>query len=214
MADRRHARAGMPTARLEAFSDGVFAIAITVLVLELSLPDGWQTDPLAAFVNQWPTYLAYVVSFATIGAIWLAHTAITASVATGSLRFARLNLLLLFLVSFLTFPTALVGEAIASESAERVAATIFGINLLCISVVTWMIWRHARGEGLVRPDLSDEEVEVLTQRLTPSLLGYVLLIFVALVQPLIAVAGYLVVAIVLLLPLRRPRGERSAAEGR
>lgn len=198
---RRRGR-GVDTGRLEAFSDGVFAIAITVLVLELSLPEGWLQDPLGAFLGRWPTYLAYVVSFATIGAVWLAHTAITQRVASGDTTFARLNLLLLMTVSFLTFPTSLVGEAITNEGAERVAATIFGLNLLLVAVITALLWRHARRHRLVRADIPDDEVEVLTQRLNPSLGGYAVLIVVGLFLPVIAVVGYLAIALVLLLPVR------------
>lgn len=62
---------------MEAFSDGVFAIAITLLVLEIAIPSGSESDLLGAVVGQWPTYLAYLVSFSTIGAVWLAHTVIT-----------------------------------------------------------------------------------------------------------------------------------------
>jgi uncharacterized membrane protein len=64
-------------ARTEAFSDGVFAIAITLLVLEISVPPGSEEHLLEAFLSQWSSYLAYVVSFATIGATWLAHNGIT-----------------------------------------------------------------------------------------------------------------------------------------
>jgi uncharacterized membrane protein len=196
-------RRGLDTDRLEAFSDGVFAIAITVLVLELSLPEDWLQDPLGAFLGRWPTYLAYVVSFASIGAVWLAHTAITQRVDSGDTTFARLNLLLLMMVSFLTFPTSLVGEAISTEGAERVATTIFGLNLLLVATITALLWRHARRSRLVRADVSDEEAEVLTQRLTPSLGGYVVLIVVGMFLPLVAVVGYLAIALVLLLPVRR-----------
>jgi hypothetical protein len=69
--------AGSKTTRLEAFSDGVFAIAITLLVLEISVPAGSDDDLFRAIRDQWHSYLAYLVSFATIGAAWLAHTAIT-----------------------------------------------------------------------------------------------------------------------------------------
>jgi uncharacterized membrane protein len=194
---------GLDNGRLEAFSDGVFAIAITVLVLELSLPEEWLQDPLGAFLGQWPSYLAYVVSFATIGAVWLAHTAITQRVESGDITFARLNLLLLMVVSFLTFPTSLVGEAVSSASGERVATAIFGLNLLVVAVVTALLWRHALRGGLVRADVSDEEASVLTQRLTPSLGGYVLLIVIGLFLPLVAVFGYLAIALALLVPVRR-----------
>ncbi len=63
--------------RMEAFSDGVFAIAITLLVLELSVPEGSEGHLLSAVLSLWPAYLAYIVSFATIGATWLGHSSIT-----------------------------------------------------------------------------------------------------------------------------------------
>jgi uncharacterized membrane protein len=62
---------------MEAFSDGVFAIAITLLVLKISVPAGSEEDLLGAVLDQWPSYLAYVVSFASVGAVWLAHTVVT-----------------------------------------------------------------------------------------------------------------------------------------
>jgi uncharacterized membrane protein len=100
------------TGRLEAFSDGVFAIAITLLVLEISVPPDASDDLLGAFFDQWPSYLAYLVSFATIGVTWLRHTAITHYLHGVDTIFVRLNLLLLLFVSFLPFPTRLVAEHI------------------------------------------------------------------------------------------------------
>jgi uncharacterized membrane protein len=195
-------RRGFATGRLEAFSDGVFAIAITLLVLDLSMPVGWLDDPVGAFLDQWPSYLAYVVSFATIGAAWLAHTAVTNRVDRGDTSFARLNLLLLLVVSFLTFPTSLVGEAISSGNALRVATTIFGLNLFLVAVILALLWRHARGRGLVRAEVSEDEADVLSRRLNPSLGGYLVLIVVGLFLPLVAVVGYLAIAVVLLIPMR------------
>jgi uncharacterized membrane protein len=80
MTDQQEKPAKAPafrTTRMEAFSDGVFAIAITLLVLELAIPSGSERDLLGAVVSQWPAYLAYLVSFSTIGAVWLEHTVIT-----------------------------------------------------------------------------------------------------------------------------------------
>src|SRR3712207_9118074 len=85
----------LSTGRLEAFSDGVFAIAITLLVLELTVPAGSEHDLLGALMDQWPSYLAYVVSFATIGGVWLAHNVITEHLHRADPVFIRLNLLLL-----------------------------------------------------------------------------------------------------------------------
>ncbi len=195
-------RPGMSTGRLEAFSDGVFAIAITLLVLELGVSIGADGDLLEAFLEEWPSYLAYVVSFATIGAAWMAHSVITEYVDRSDSAFARLNLLLLMLVSFLSFPTKLVGEYIRAEGSERVAVTLFGSNLLLIAAGLFILWRHAVKTSLVRPDAADDEVQILTDRLTPGLAGYLVLIALGLFLPLVAVFGYLAVALILILPFR------------
>jgi uncharacterized membrane protein len=106
---------------MEAFSDGVFAIAITLLVLELSVPAGSGDRLLRAFAEQWPSYLAYVVSFATIGAVWVGHSVITEYLERADAGLIRLNLLLLMVVSFLPFPTRLLAEYVREGRAERVA---------------------------------------------------------------------------------------------
>ena len=121
---------GLRTGRMEAFSDGVFAIAITLLILEIAVPAGSEDNLLSALGDQWPSYLAYLVSFATIGAVWFAHTVITEYLDHADSVLIRLNLLLLLVVSFLPFPTKLLASTSGEADAERVAATVYGINLL------------------------------------------------------------------------------------
>jgi uncharacterized membrane protein len=116
-------RRGFRTGRLEAFSDGVFAIAITLLVLDIGVSATAGQDLGAAIRGLWPSYLAYVASFSTIGAAWLGHNAITEYLDRADPAFVRLNLLLLLIVSFLPFPTRLVAEYIHTDKAERVAVT-------------------------------------------------------------------------------------------
>lgn len=158
---------------MEAFSDGVFAIAITLLVLEIAVPSGSEGDLLGAVVGQWPTYLGYLVSFSTIGAVWLEHTVITEYLDHATSVLIRLNLLLLMVVSFLPFPTRLLGEYIGEDEPERVAVTIYGLNLLLASAVVSLLWRYAVRERLIRSDIADSDVKMLTRRLTPGLAGYV-----------------------------------------
>jgi uncharacterized membrane protein len=203
-------RVSLPTGRLEAFSDGVFAIAITLLVLEIGVRPDWQGNPLGAVVDLWPEYLAYVVSFATIGAIWLGHSAVTHYLEYTDPYLTRLNLLLLLAVSFLPFPTSLLGEFLSSESGERVATTVLGLNLFLANVLLGVFWRSARGRGLVHPDADDEELTLVTRRLTPGLAGYVLFIGVGLFKPFVAVVGYFLLALALTVPRRRPRRARDA----
>ena len=198
-------RRRLTTARLEAFSDGVFAIAVTLLILDIAVPAGSADDPLRAVGDQWPSYLAYFVSFATIGAVWLAHSAITEYLDRADATLIRLNLLLLLIVSFLPFPTRLLAEYHGKSGAERVAVTIYGLNLLMASVLVSVLWRYAVRERLVRPDADDEEVQVLTKRLTPGLAAYVILIGLGLFLPVVAVLGYLAIAVYFIVPLRQIR---------
>ncbi|MFJ4668374.1 TMEM175 family protein [Kitasatospora purpeofusca] len=95
--ERDRTRRQLRTARMEAFSDGIFTIAGTLLVIEIAVPTG-STDLWHAVVEQWPSYLGYLVSFATIGAIWLAHSVITEYLDHASLWLMRLNLVLMLAV--------------------------------------------------------------------------------------------------------------------
>jgi uncharacterized membrane protein len=196
-------RRGFSTGRLEAFSDSVFAFAITLLVLDIAVGSNAGRHLLRSIADQGPAYLAYVTSFSTIGAAWLAHNAITEYLDRADPAFVRLNLMLLLLVSFLPFPTRLFAEYIDQEGAERVAATFYGLTLLLTSTMLWVLWRYAVRARLVRPDLDDEEVELLTQRLTPGLAGYLVLIAGGLFLPVIAVVGYLAIALYYIIPFRR-----------
>src|SRR4029450_7059755 len=99
------------TGRVEAFSDGVFAIAITLLVLEIKI-DPSQFDHLwRALADEWPAYLAYVTSFFTIGGVWLAHHGLFSRLEAIDPVLMRMNILLLMAVSFLPFPTTLMAGA-------------------------------------------------------------------------------------------------------
>jgi len=196
---------------MEAFSDGVFAIAITLLVLELGVPAGSEPDLLNAVVDQWPSYLAYLVSFSTIGAIWLKHTVITEYLSGATSVLIRVNLLLLLVVSFLPFPTRLVAGHIHTDGAERVAATIYGVNLLFASGLVGFLWRYAKRERLVRADASDEDLATLSKQLVPSFGGYVIMILVGLFVPVVAVLGYLAIAVYIIVPFHAIRRRASKA---
>lgn len=186
---------------MEAFSDGVFAIAITLLVLELGVPAGSEDDLLGSVLDQWPSYLTYLVSFSTIGAVWLEHTVITEFLDRATSALIRLNLLLLMVVSFLPFPTRLLGEYIGEDEAARVAVTVYGLNLLLVATVVSVLWRYAVHDGLIHADMSDADVQTLTKRLTPGLAGYVVLIGAGLFVPVLALFGYLAIAVYFIVPV-------------
>lgn len=194
--------------RMEAFSDGVFAIAITLLVLEIAVPESSSDNLLAALLREWPSYLAYLVSFSTIGAIWLGHVHLTEFLSEVSPGFLRLNLILLLFVGFLPFPTHLLAANMLSRDAERVAVTLYGAVLLVIALSLSSLWSFALNEKLVRLDPDHEDIQLLTRRLTPGLAFYLIFLLVGLFLPTVAVFGYMLVAIGLLIPTRKKR--RSA----
>ncbi len=195
------------TSRLEAFSDGVFAIAITLLVLEIGVPESQLDDLWAGIADQWPSYFAYVTSFLTIGGIWLVHHAIFRRLASADSRVMRVNLLLLMLVSFLPFPTKLLAEALDSPSQETAAVIFYGAVLLAISITLSLLWRHIAGNrDLLEPGVTDQEIERASRLTTPNVGFYVAVILLAIVAPQAAAVGFLVIAV---LSVFRQRGDES-----
>jgi uncharacterized membrane protein len=196
------------TGRIEAFSDGVFAIAITLLVLEISVPESDFEDLWKGIADQWPSYLGYATSFLTIGGLWLIHHGIFRRLASADAMVMRLNILLLMLVSFLPFPTKLVAEAIDLTSAERAAVIFYGLVLLSISVVIGALWRYvADHRHRLQPDVTDEDVSAMTLLTAPSMGFYVVVVLLASAAPTVAAFGYLAIAVVAVF---RTRGDRPA----
>jgi uncharacterized membrane protein len=198
--DRRE-RLSLRTSRMEALSDGIFAIASTLLVLDLAIP-AMKSDVAQRLVEQWPIYLAYLVSFATIGQAWLGHSVITEYLERADSILLRLNLVLLFFVSLLPFPTHMLAEYFSSNTAERIAVTVYGLNLLAISGFTSVLWHYAVAEHLVSQDRSEADLRALTSKLDPSLISYAVVIGVGLVLPKVAVALYLLIALFVIIPFR------------
>jgi uncharacterized membrane protein len=199
------------TGRTEAFSDGVLAIAITLLVLDLSVPASEFHDLWRGILGEWPAYLAYVTSFLTIGAIWLRHHGIFGRLAYVDRRLMTLNLLLLMAVSFLPFPTRLMAEAIRDEDAERAAVVFYGLCLLVIASLVGALWATAaRDRDLLRPELDEVQIEAILIATTPSIGSYVVATIVALALPYVAAVGYLLIAIFLVLHVRGDAPKASA----
>jgi uncharacterized membrane protein len=133
----------MSTNRLEAFSDGVLAIAITLLVLNLAVParDSLHGEALVAVLGrQWPSYAAYLVSFLVIGIIWINHHAVFARVRRVDRLVLFANLALLLFVSAIPFPTRLLAEYLTSGADARTAAAIYSGTMLAMSVAYSLLW--------------------------------------------------------------------------
>jgi TMEM175 potassium channel family protein len=180
----------LPLGRLEAFSDAVFAIAITLLVLELGVEEGAANHLLRSLVHEWPAYLAYVTSFLTIGVVWLQHSEITASLRTADATLYRLNLLVLLLASFLPFPTRLASEFIGEREPERIAVVFYGLTLVALTLALTAFLRYAtERQQLVKDSVEAQTVERALLR-APSLVLYAIGIGVGLLFPTAGIAVY------------------------
>ena len=201
-----HRARALPKVRVEAFSDGVFAIAITLLVLEIAVPVGQEHDLIGALVALWPAYLAYAISFLTIGWVWVGHTAIIAHVVGIDRILVRLNLALLMAVAFLPFPTKLMGEYLGKSEPERVAVIFYGLVLLVIELLLAWMWRYVLQAHEIRhPDVSDDELAGVQSRMLPGIALFVVALGVSFVVPTVGVLLYLAISVFLLIPVRSIR---------
>src|SRR5919112_4970826 len=132
------------TGRIEAFSDGVFAIAITLLVIEIGVPHVEGTTLLGALVEQWPSYLGYVISFLQIGVIWANHHNRFRFIVRSDHILLFLNILFLMCVAFIPFPTALLADYMAGTDEHRTTAVAVYSGTLAVTAVFFtLLWLYA-----------------------------------------------------------------------
>jgi len=216
----------LPTGRMEAFSDGVFAIAITLLVLELHVP-GRGEVLVQSLEHEWSRYLGYFVSFAFIGGVWIAHSNMTRFIQAADSTLMRLNLTLLLSVSVLPFTTAIAAthlfarflvfddHAAGPGLAERVAVVVFGANLTLAALMVYLVIRHAaRTPGVAAGDLAEEELQVFARERRAEVLLQGGATVVGAFLPITAVVFYLAVSVLSVVEslrhirLRRQRASR------
>jgi len=162
-------RAVLGKGRMEAFSDGVFSIAATLLVLDNALrPPG---SPTREFFHAWPAYVAYLVSFFTIGAAWIVHHGLTDELDRVDPIFLRLNLLFLLTIAFLPFPTRLMVEGLEKTADwQRLGAVVYGITLLVVRLLLAALTAYALKGSLRKPDaLIPTSTKLARSSATPSL---------------------------------------------
>jgi uncharacterized membrane protein len=136
------------TARMEAFSDGVFAVAITLLIFDLKVPSGQAGHLGQSLARQWPTYAAFLISFAFIGIMWVNHHRLFNHIRRSDNKLLFLNLLLLLGITVVPFPTALL--AAHYGTADRtVAAAVFNGTYVVLAAFFNVLWLHAVRAGLL-----------------------------------------------------------------
>jgi uncharacterized membrane protein len=185
---------GMSVARLEAFSDGVLAIVITLLILDIKVPVGAHGDLGAALARQWPQYAAYLMSFLIVGIVWLNHHATFNLLARTDHRLQVLNLLLLLPVSVLPWPTAVLAEYTRDGTAgdKRVAVVLYGLTSSLMAVGFNLAWRYLlRHRELHKEGIDPELLAVRNRRYNVGLVLY----------PIATVIGLLSVPLFLILML-------------
>jgi uncharacterized membrane protein len=206
-------RHSLPLDRFNAFSDGVFAIAITLLAIEIAAPP--EGSPLLpALREMWPEFLGYYISFAFIGGIWITHSGVTKFMKLGDSAAYGLNLLLLLLVGLLPFTTSVMVSRLRGDDAG-IATLLYGVDVLLASLVmSLLILYLAREPALLVDDLDEAMLRrVARQRWTAIGLNGVA-IALALVAPNVAAGLYLVAGtsllVIPLLGLHRHRRQRRA----
>ncbi len=205
---RRVARRPEATDRLEAFSDGVFAVAITLLVLDLSVrgtPGHLAHDLLA----EWPHYATYVVSFLTVGIIWTNHHRQFERIERADHTLRMLNLLLLMFVTLIPFPTGLLARNLQSPSDEEVAAIAYACSLLAMGLAFYATYYWSARAGLFADWVDPGDVRYYRWRNIRGLGVYVAAIGVAFVSAPISLVLCGVNGVYFALP-GRPPGSRGA----
>jgi uncharacterized membrane protein len=167
----------MDRGRLEAFSDGVLAVAITLMALNLMVA-GPGYGPLAhQLADKWPAFVAYLISFFTVGIIWVNHHALVSTIVTVSRLLLFLNLVLLLFVVMVPFATATVADYLAHGGFDaQVAVAVYGIVLEGMSIGFASMLEWSLGEGRTRIAVPHGRRWAVRLRFTSGGLAYLLVI--------------------------------------
>jgi uncharacterized membrane protein len=179
---RRMFSRGDGTERMQFFSDAVFAIAMTLLVLEIRLPEGADADLWSALASLWPSFLAYMLSFAIIGLNWITHHRKFRFIVRFDEGLLRINLVFLFAVTFLPFPTSVMAE----HGDQTPAIVLYACAVSALSLLQLWIWVHAHRRGLMTDDVDEAVFRLVRRNLLPVPIVFLATIPVAFLVPVVA----------------------------
>jgi uncharacterized membrane protein len=185
------------TARLETLADGVFAIAATLLILNVDAQVGERSGAIGRrLLEIWPSYIAYAVSFVTIGIIWSNHHTVMAQLSRVDRMFLMQNVVLLMCVAFLPFPTRLVAEHLRDRHELQPAALAYGATMTIMAVTYITLWLYAsRKRRLLRADADPRTVSGITRSYLPGTPLYLTGTLLAFASPLVSVALFAAIAV-------------------
>jgi uncharacterized membrane protein len=198
------------TARLETFADGVFAIAATLLILNVDAQVSDDIHDLGArLLHIWPSYLAYAASFVTIGIMWINHHTIMSQVENVDRRFLVANIGLLMCIAFFPFTTRLVAEHVRGDGAEA-AALAYGFTGVATAIMFDVTWFYAAlGKRLLRRDAEAAVVSGITRTYLPGPWIYLAATLIAFASPVASIILFGVIAIFYVLESSLFGGTRS-----
>jgi len=183
--------------RLEAFSDGVFAIVITLLILNIKLPSVPASQLLSALLRIWPNLLAFVLSFLIVGVYWVAHHQMYQFIRRVDRNLLWLNNISLLLIAFLPFPTELLG----SYPTSRVAIVLYGACLILINSSGTLVWLYATGRHrLVDPELPRGFIRLIAWIHISPAIAYAAALALSLFDPRIPMVVFFLVPLFFILP--------------
>jgi TMEM175 potassium channel family protein len=196
--------------RLEAFSDGVFAIAITLLVLEIRVPDEAAVaragSLFAALRALWPSYAGYAISFLVIGIMWANHHAMFRYIRRCDRNLLLINVLFLMCVSFLPFPTAVMADYLRHPGEQQPAMAFYSATLFVIALAFNAVWRYGTaGRRLLDPAADEEAVATISRRYLVGPLAYAATVALAFVDAAVCLAAHFLLAAFWAIPERRQR---------
>ena len=179
------------TGRIEAFSDGVIAVAITLLILDIHVPNV-KAELLQALLSQWPNYLGYVTSFLVITIFWANHHNMFRHIQQVDYALLIINAFFLMCIAFIPFVTSLLTKYITSPTEQHTAAIVYGATLLLNGILFNSIWWYAVWKRrLVRSDLDAQAVQRLTRGYLFGLPFYALAIVLSLINVELSLAFYI-----------------------
>jgi uncharacterized membrane protein len=191
--------------RVEAFSDGVFAIAITLLIIEIGVPHVEGGSNLGdEILDLWPSYGAYILSFVTIGIYWVNHHALYRLFHSTSHFFLMLNIFFLMAIAFIPFPTAVLGEYLDNEGQRQAAVSLYCAGLLFPAVGWFLVWAYAQYRGLVDDSLHPRYIRFANYQYLVSVIAYGTALVLAFLESWAALALCAAITGVYLFPPRRP----------
>jgi uncharacterized membrane protein len=195
----------MNISRVEALSDGVFAVAATLLVLNIQVPHLSPThaaEVINGLLSQWPSYLSYFITFMSLGTVWIGHHRVFKFVRSVDPTLQLLNIIFLMFITLMPFTTAFFAEYIQQSETIRLASIIYNSHWVILGLFMIGLWRYARRANLLKPNIEPARVKEISSTFgTRGVVSASLIIVLALFAPELSVLASLLITLIYMQPL-------------